>query len=226
MTDKRDVTEGIIARIRIAMRGGSVNGTAKRAGISRGTLQSILDRGVTPRVDTLIKLIDCFSLDANWVLFGYGERQRDEPVLAPMTQIPLLKAEMIFAGIPADTRLTSLVSVRMPRVLVGDADDLYAFAVTGDSMHPEVDDEDYVVFNIMDNDPEACPGALMVLNLPQKRGVVIKRVEIRGKTIALMSTNPSYEDLVFPRREIHPNAIIGRVVYRLKPDGHFAIVAD
>ena len=226
MESKADITKEIARRIRIAMCGASVNDTAKRAGLSRGTLESLLERGATPRVDTLMKLIDYYSLDANWVLFGHGERERGEPVLSPMVQIPLLKSETIVAGIPTDVHLTSVVSVRLPRRHVEDEKCLYALEVEGNSMSPEIQNEGYVVFNTMDNDPEAHPGSVMVVSLPDQSGIVVKHVQIGVKTFSLMSTNPEYPDLLFLRDRIHPNAVIGRVLYVIQPDGRFAMIAD
>jgi len=202
------------------MRGVPVNRVAKRAGICTSTLQAIVTKGVTPRADTLSILIDYLGLDANWVLFGYGEQRPGEPVLSPMIHIPLLRTDMVSAGIPEKLMLSTVVSIAMPRSVIPDAEGLAAFEVTGCSMEPMIPHGHYVVCDTRENDPKKADGDVMVVNLPNL-GPVVKHVHVDGEWYIFGSANPQMGDLVLQRKLIHSNAFIGRVIYEVAPNSTF-----
>lgn len=88
-----------------------------------------------------------------------------------------------------------------------DNDNFFWLRVSGDSMAPKIDNGDLI---LIDKGAQIDNGNIVVA-LIENEGF-IKKVEIKGDTITLISFNPYYPPMVFVKEEAEKIYFVGRVV--------------
>ncbi len=66
---------------------------AKKIGISQPTMRSILDGASKPSFDTIEKILNTFSIDAEWLILGIGEMEKtNQSIEIPKNVSTVIKA--------------------------------------------------------------------------------------------------------------------------------------
>lgn len=114
----------------------------------------------------------------------------------------------VAAGIPLTAAEYIIDTEEIPQAMAADGE-YFGLQVRGDSMEPKISDGDVVIVR---KQSDADDGDL-VIALVNGDDAVVKRLKKYADGIALISTNPAYDPMIFSNAEIQskPVEIIGKV---------------
>lgn len=203
-------TEERAERLRDAVsRAGSQEEIAKRAGISRTTLNSMFRADADFRLSTLESVCAAAGTTIEQILSGSGQL-----TIAPageMVSIPIVEVEASAGpGRTGSARPAIVDSLPMPRSIAqraGGPDGLQLVIVRGDSGAPEINDGDLVLMNV--KEPYRGEG-LYVLVLDGD--LAVKRLQRKRDGLLVLSRNPDYPAIEIPADEVDDRVrVLGRV---------------
>jgi SOS-response transcriptional repressor LexA len=176
---------------------------AEKLGISEGGLHDIFRNGST-KISTINKMAQ---------VLGVGiEQIYSTATAAPVETttnviyVPISVQAGYFMGYSQDS--LEIRSFWMPEI--GDAQH-YAFNVSGDSMAPTLMNGDIVICQKLAGAEEIKPGAVYVL-FDKTDGVVVKRLQLEGQQVKVVSDNPKYPPYTITARSVTQLYRVKRVI--------------
>ncbi|MFU3068460.1 XRE family transcriptional regulator [Pseudomonas aeruginosa] len=195
---------------------GSASALARNAGISQGGLQRYL-KGGEPTRRVLISLAKAAGVNLGWLMTGEGSQKSEEREATGSDQyvyVPLYDAR-VSAGHGSWSEgahvITQLAFTRYSLSKKGlEPTRMSAVRVGGDSMEPLLSDGDAVV---IDHDLRTVRDeAIYVIRVGDQ--LYAKRLQRQfDGSIAIISENKAYKDMVVPKDQLSDLDIIGRVVW-------------
>lgn len=213
-------------------------------GVSRATVGHIESGARTPSKSFLVKLSDTYGINADWLLNGHGEMQRQSgPGFGPDD----LRIEPPIPGKPLGGDLTiggtSFALVRRFDLAVSagnglvpasdDATDRFAFPVEwlrrlgvvgdlaalvpvqGDSMAPTIPDGSLVLIDARENTVSAA--GIYAFTLDGEAFVKRLLATPQGKTVTMISDNPAFAPRAISGPQLAHLRIAGRVRFVMHP---------
>lgn len=205
---------GIIGqRIREAMRVRGMRQTdlAEKSGIAKGQLSEYVNGKFDPKQKNIYSMAKVLRVRPDW-LMGLDVPMEDAPVIemVPMKDsllIPILGK--VAAGEPtyAEGNVEGTLMVD-PDLACGSM--LYALKVKGDSMSPQILDQDIIIVR---EQTDVEDGDVVVATVNGGEGCV-KRLKKYAHAISLVSVNPAYEPMYFGEEDVEnlPVRIWGKVL--------------
>lgn len=150
----------------------------------------------------IVKIAERFKVSADWLLFGYGPMRREDndalisPEQVTASQEDLIMIPMVEAILSAGTGSLE-TSGQMAREYAfrrdfiqrkGNPANMVLMRVRGDSMQPEVMDNDVVLLDQSKTRPH--PGPIFAVGIED--AIYLKRVDMLPGQIVLKSVNPDY----------------------------------
>lgn len=175
----------------------------KIAGVSDKAVSTWENGTAEPRMGAIQKMAEYFRISKAEIIEGAPAKSRHA------FRVPVLGR--VAAGIPIEAIEEVVDWEDLPEDEFKDAPDSYfGLKIKGDSMTPRICDGDTVIVH---QQPDAESGEI-VIAMVNGDDAVCKRLKKYADSIALISTNPSYEPLTFSAEEIAalPVRIIGKVV--------------
>ena len=213
---------GFGERLRIAMKGESVNGFGRRAGIPEGSLRQYL-AGSMPGADKLAAITEAADVSADWLLLGRGQKRQESlatvegPAGLP-PEFALLPRYDVSASaghglVPVGELEVERIAFRMDWLRESGLDPRQAALLTaaGDSMHPTIPDGALILVDKRADQPIRS-GFIYVIILDGE--VLVKRLSrnVDG-TIDLISDNPLYPVKSIRQTDFDRLTIAGRVFW-------------
>ncbi|MDN6860738.1 helix-turn-helix transcriptional regulator [Pseudomonas sp. CAN2814] len=208
-------------RLHLAIGDQSVLAFAKRCGISDSLVRKYLG-GSLPGMDNLVTLATAAGVSIEWLATGEGEMRRS----SGRSPRPRDEADEEYAHVPLyDARisaghgvwsqgaevLTHLAFTRYSLQKKGlDLSALSAVRIRGDSMEPLLTDGDAVVVD--HRFQKVHDEAIYVIRLDDH--LFAKRLQRQfDGSIAIISENKAYNDMVVPKDQLENLEVIGRVIW-------------
>lgn len=205
---------GVIGeRIREAMRirGMRQIDLSKRTGIAKGSISEYVNGKNDPKQVKMYLIAAALQVRPDW-LMGLDVPMEVIPAFEPVTlhdsvKIPLLGR--VAAGEPIYTEGNIEGEVYVDPELAKHGT-LFALRVKGDSMTPQILDQDIIIVREQE---EVDNGNIVVATVGTSEGCV-KRLKKYANAISLVSVNPMYEPMYFPAEAVEslPVRIWGKVV--------------
>ena len=180
---------------------------AEKVGVSESTISRWESGDIeNMRRNKIAKLSQVLDLDPA-IVMGFEPKSKLPPRRA--FRVPVLGR--VAAGIPIEAIEEVVDWEDLPEDEYKDVPESYfGLKIKGDSMTPRICDGDTVIVH---QQPDAESGEI-VIAMVNGDDAVCKRLKKYADSIALISTNPSYEPLTFSAEEIStlPVRIVGKVV--------------
>ena len=180
---------------------------AEKVGVSESTISRWESGDIeNMRRNKIAKLSQVLDLDPA-IVMGFEPKSKRPPRRA--FRVPVLGR--VAAGIPIEAIEEVVDWEDLPEDEFKDVPESYfGLKIKGDSMTPRICDGDTVIVH---QQPDAESGEI-VIAMVNGDDAVCKRLKKYADSIALISTNPSYEPLTFSAEEIAtlPVRIVGKVV--------------
>lgn len=184
----------------------------------KNTLSNILNGPGDPGISRVAAIAAKVGVSLDWILSG---RAAEVPPGAndaaeDLVRLPMLTPALSAGGGAEASGATRQADWLFPRSWLrrsfGHDDHLELVRVAGDSMLPDLQDGDWVMIDRRRRDPR---DGLYALRLEDT--LLVKRLQFQGRTIRVVSSNPSYPPLELDRQdEALDLEIIGRVVWSSK----------
>jgi len=169
-------------------------------------------RGVVknPKIEVLIKLAEICKVDLKWLITGKGEMVKSEPIkykADDLILIPILG--QIPAGFPVYAE--EVRDGHVPYMKRDTPKDAFALNVTGDSMEPELEENDIVVCYLTQLDHLKGDGEIVAVRIGTDS--VIKCLYKEREKIVLASINPKYRPIITKCADVD---VIAKVLSKIK----------
>ena len=169
-------------------------------------------RGIVknPKIEVLIKLAEICNVDLKWFITGKGEMEKIEPIkygAEDLTLIPILGN--IPAGFPVYAE--EVRDGHVPYMKKEIPNDAFALKVIGDSMEPELEENDIVICYLTQLDNLKGNGEIVAVRYGSDS--VVKCLYIDKDRIILSSLNPKYKPIIV---KFHDIDIIAKVLSKIK----------
>jgi SOS-response transcriptional repressor LexA len=164
-----------------------------------------------PKVEVLIKLAEICKVDLKWLITGKGEMEKSEPIKLKEEDLTLIP---ILGYIPAGMPVYAAEEVRegtVPYLKKEISKDAFALKVYGDSMEPELEENDIVV--CIPKSLEELPGKGEIVAVRIHTETAIKRFLKCNNQVILTSINSKYAPIVIKPEEI---GFLAKVVCKIK----------
>ncbi|QIQ21258.1 LexA family transcriptional regulator [Zophobihabitans entericus] len=200
-------------RLLIAMQGLSGNSFAKKVGMSEAVIRDYLSGRTYPSLNRAAIIASKCNVPLEWLVTGKGSctltKEEEVFVTLPVfaSDIPEYAQPTGFTpslGLPFDA---SWISYRG-----FNKDDLMVFWAKGDSMSSTITNHDALIVNTANKHP--MDGYIYIVKHGEH--VTTKRIQVRARSLMLISDNPAYPPITINIEERDDFEIIGRVVYILK----------
>jgi SOS-response transcriptional repressor LexA len=204
-------TRDILNRLKKALNIATDNELSTHLGVSKATISNWCTRN---SLDFPLVFSFCEHININWLLTGEGRMVADQevPVAIPSSEggIPLIPFEAM-AGVFSGE--LSVTEAQCETLIVPGLKADFVIPVSGNSMEPRYYSGDMVACqNVSLSDVFFQWGRVYVIDTNQ--GVLLKRVKKGSSpaTISLVSENPGYEPVEFPRADVHHIALVRGLV--------------
>lgn len=192
---------------------------ATRIGISKAALGGYERDENSPSADVISKICTKDNISPKWLIMGTG-KMRDLAVLADATDdadlimVPMVEARLSAGTGSLETSGESERSYAFRRDFIcrkGNPKHMVLMRVRGDSMQPEIMNNDMVLLD--QGKRQATPGPIFAVGFED--AIYLKRVDFLPGKVILKSVNPDYPPVEI---EIHDQAedmfrIIGQVIW-------------
>jgi len=154
----------------------------------------------TARRSTIIKIASALNVNEER-LYSFSEKANNNVLF-----VPISVQAGYFMGYSQDS--LEIRSFWLPEI--GDTQH-YAFNVSGDSMAPTLMNGDIVICQKLVGAEEIKPGAVYVL-FDKTDGVVVKRLQLEGQQVKVVSDNPKYPAYSITARSVTQLYRVKRVI--------------
>lgn len=198
---KDDTIDKQIERLFQATQAENDSELSRKLGLSPAAVYKAKQSGAIPPA-WIVKIAERFKISADWLLFGYGPmRREDQGALISSEEVTasqedLIMIPMVEAILSAGTGSLE-TSGEMGREYAfrrdyiqrkGNPANMVLMRVRGDSMQPEVMDNDVVLLDQSRTRPH--PGPIFAVGIED--AIYLKRVDMLPGQIVLKSVNPDY----------------------------------
>lgn len=182
---------------------------SKATGITKSTFTDWKKGRSKPKTDKLQRISDFLGIKLEYLISGnidlpnsFGKSEK-----ATGVWIPVLGR--VAAGIPIDM-ITDIIDQEQITEEMAATGEYFALQIHGDSMEPKISDGDVVIVRQQD-DAETGDIVIAAINGDD---ATCKRLKKYAEGIMLLSTNSTYEPMVFTNKDIEelPVKILGKVV--------------
>lgn len=174
-------------------------------GVSAPTVNDWVKAKKYPRIDKIERMANYFGIQKSDLI-----EDKSKIMDMPKSQgvwIPVLGR--VAAGIPINM-VTDIIDQEQITEEMASAGEYFALQIHGDSMEPKMSDGDVVIVRQQD-DAESGETVIATINGDD---ATCKRLKKYAEGIMLLSTNSTYEPMVFTNKDIEelPVKILGKVV--------------
>jgi phage repressor protein C with HTH and peptisase S24 domain len=189
--------------------------------IAPSTLHDYVKRGIA-NADNAITISKALHVSLDWLLKGDRSGSSEPPSEGDDDTVRVPVLDMAFSAGPGvfDRGAAHFMDMSFPRDWVvrsfGRPDGLRMVRVEGDSQEPDISDGDWIMIDT--NRTELRDGLSAVV---LDDTLLVKRIQLQGRTIRLISANPLYEPIVVDRQDEDRHfRVLGRVVWSSKVHVH------
>lgn len=188
----------------LAQKGIKASHVAKATGIPPSTFTDWKKGRSKPKADKIKKIADYLNVSKDWL-----EGVSDNPVVQQKKGNIINVLGDVAAGIPIEAVENIIDTEEIPQNLAKTGE-FFGLRIKGDSMQPSICEGDTVIVKKQD---DANNGDI-VIALVNGDNATCKKLVKYDEGISLISLNPTYEPMVFSKKEIQekPVRIIGRVI--------------
>lgn len=188
----------------LAQKGIKASHVAKATGIPPSTFTDWKKGRSKPKADKIKKIADYLNVSKDWL-----EGVSDNPVVQQKKGNIINVLGDVAAGIPIEAVENIIDTEEIPQKLANTGE-FFGLRIKGDSMQPSICEGDTVIVKRQD---DANNGDI-VIALVNSDNATCKKLVKYDEGISLISLNPSYEPMVFSKKDIQdkPVRIIGKVV--------------
>ena len=137
------------------------------------------------------------------------ERAGINPIPMPEQAMrPIIGMASAGSGILAQEQILGWESVDIKY----NTDEYFYLQISGDSMAPKIDDGDLVLVHRQDEVSSGDVAVVLVTDHDEEAEGFVKKVEIDGDSVTLVSFNPYYPPRVFSGKSIQQLSFVGKVV--------------
>lgn len=178
------------------------------SGVPAATLGDYARRGIT-RADNAAEIARALGVTLDWLLAGRGGSWEDSELVAiPLQDVNVAAGAGTVAIEPSHQADWMFHRDWLNRTF-GRFDGLRIVRIVGDSMEPELSEGDWIMMDLNRN--ELLDG-LHVIRLDDF--LMLKRVQVEGRYVRLVSTNPAYEPIRIDLQEDAERfSVVGRMVW-------------
>lgn len=188
----------------LAQKGIKASHVAKATGIPPSTFTDWKKGRSKPKADKIKKIADYLNVSKDWL-----EGVSDNPIVQQKKGNIINVLGDVAAGIPIEAVENIIDTEEIPQRLANTGE-FFGLRIKGDSMQPSICEGDTVIVKKQD---DANNGDI-VIALVNGNNATCKKLVKYDEGISLISLNPSYEPMVFSKKDIQdkPVRIIGKVV--------------
>ncbi|WP_347282594.1 XRE family transcriptional regulator [Helicobacter japonicus] len=188
-----------------------------KLGIVENTVRNYELEASLPNSDVISKICNTFNIDPVWLLDGVGSMTKGDLVLPQnddLIMIPMVEAVLSAGGGSFETNSTKEREYAFRKDFIcrkGNPNDMVLMRVSGDSMEPDIQNNDVVLID----QSKTTILASKIYAVAFDDCVYIKRVEKDLNGIILISSNSNYSPIQITMNEQTENQfkIIGRVLW-------------
>lgn len=174
-----------------------------------------------PRFDFIKQVCSRFEINVEWLLFGTGDKKESmgHPPAQPSCDVDLIMIPMVEARLSAgqgslQTDVNSERSYAFRSDFLhrkGNPENMVLMRVSGDSMQPEILNNDVVLLDQSKTD--ILPGRIYAVGFEE--AIYLKRVDMLPGKVILKSANPAYPPVELDIRDQQRDAfrVIGQVLW-------------
>ncbi len=199
--------------IKLAQMDKSVEWLCKETGLNVRTMKNRISKGIQPRLDDAIKILEVFgtTLEAFCGISGLEYREAYMETVDKSLEVPVYE-QLFSAGhgqfLSESEEISGYVSI--PESLRRYKNNLAATYVRGDSMEPTLSDGDTIICDNLGYDGR---GGIYVI---QYKGMgFVKRLKKEINGVSIISDNPSYKTM-FESADSEDFRVIGKVRYVMR----------
>lgn len=199
--------EHISDRIKEAMdkRGMNQSDLSKASGVDKGSLSRYLAKKVAPKRNAIAKIAQALHVSPAWLLGMPVPMTLTSAVpVEETTVVPVLGT--VAAGRPMYAE-ENIIGTEQVAPHLGSG--IFALQIHGSSMEPKISDGDVVIVR---QQPDAENGQYVIALVGDEEAVCKRFMRYEDGTIALLSLNPSFSPMVFPKSTADQVMIIGVVL--------------
>lgn len=206
----KDTTNNLLKKMLYATKAKSRNDLAKYLGISSQAVYNALSLDKIPH-NWIAKIAEQTNMSIEWFFEGEEDNIQEESTII---QIPIVEARLS-AGtgsfITNDSIENSLPFDSKFIVTKGNPENMVIMRVMGDSMQPEIMDNDYVMID--QSKTEIQPNRIFAVGFEDC--IYLKRIDLLPKKVVLKSVNPAYPPVVLDIQEDMASLfrVIGKVLW-------------
>lgn len=188
----------------LAQKGIKASHVAKATGIPPSTFTDWKKGRSKPKADKIKKIADYLNVSKDWL-----EGVSDNPIVQQKKGNIINVLGDVAAGIPIEAVENIIDTEEIPQRLANTGE-FFGLRIKGNSMQPSICEGDTVIVKKQD---DANNGDI-VIALVNGNNATCKKLVKYDEGISLISLNPSYEPMVFSKKDIQdkPVRIIGKVV--------------
>lgn len=179
-----------------------------KTGVPPATLGDYVRRGIT-RADNAATIAQALGVTLDWLLAGRGGSWDEADLVAiPLQDVNVAAGAGTVAVEPGHQADWLFHRDWLTRIF-GRFDGLRIVRIVGDSMEPELSEGDWIMIDLNRNELRDGPHVVRLDDF-----LMLKRVQVEGRYVRLVSTNPAYEPI---RIDLHQEperlTVVGRMVW-------------
>jgi len=216
-------------RLKIALKGESVNSFAKKCGLSESLIRKYLDASSVPSVDKVVKMAEIANVPLEWLAAGkemnprqslaLDDREQEillhHPSARDLAYIPLVDVTASAghgALVLSETESSVIAFQReyLRTVWFVNPDELFCMPVQGESMEPTIQSGEFLLVSRGERHIKPSDG-IFVVRL--EGNILVKRLQpLPGSRIKISSDNPAYEPYIIELSDGIDFDILGKVM--------------
>ena len=200
-------------KLALAINNISQSELCERTGIPKSAMSQYISGAFTPKQERTYLIAKALNVNEAWLL-GYDiimDRVETDPSMLKvstnnLTPVPIIGKVAAGRGCLAEDNITGYIKTD-PDILKKGFEHFW-LAVKGDSMEPELHENDFVLVRKQETLEKPC---FAVVRIDNEDGM-IKRVDVKPDRITLISINPYYPPRVFEKEDMNRIHLVGKVV--------------
>ena len=193
-------------------KGLSQNKLAEKIGVNQTTIARWEDDNRVPTIDNAVDVANVLDISLIDLLGKDLRFDNAELVELPSNNVKIPVLGFIKAGVPIEAQENIVEYIDIPKEWTKGNKKYYGLKISGDSMYPNYNENDTVIF-LQTNDIQNCNDCAVMVNCTE---CTFKKVYINEQGIILQPYNNSYAPMVFTKEQVEelPVKIVGVAVER------------